>query len=126
MARKRASNLHYMGGIARHPGDSFPTAPRRDLDERDIARLSDEEYANVTGTPPFAEGSRWSGPLYSEQPPDELKADVKKQTEAEAKARKEAEKKAKAEEDAQQRTEAAAAAEEEARRQGAEPPVGEG
>src|SRR5262245_45119869 len=66
---ERATRLFYLGGITRDPGDFFNGVPRRDLDEHEVAALSDEEYAQVTGTPPFAEGSPYSGPLYAETDP---------------------------------------------------------
>lgn len=67
----RAQTLHYMAGITRDAGDHFEFhgVPRRDLDADDIARLDDATYATITGTPPFAAGSPYSGPLYAETQP---------------------------------------------------------
>lgn len=44
----RASKLVYTGGKMK-PRRTFPFAPARDLNERDIARLTDEQYATITG-----------------------------------------------------------------------------
>lgn len=56
---ERASKLTYNGN-RRKPRRTFPFAPARSLDERDIARLTDAEYAEITG------GAK---PLYSEPKP---------------------------------------------------------
>lgn len=73
---KRAERLYYLGGITRSPKDHFRHlgVPPRDVDKSDIARLSDDEYAQITGTPPFAPGSPYSGPLYSETKPETTEA----------------------------------------------------
>lgn len=65
----RATKLFYCGGITRDPGDYFNGVPRQDLEEAFLNRLTDAEYKLVTSTPPFAEGSPYSGPLYSETDP---------------------------------------------------------
>ena len=58
----RASRLYYTGGTLRGVGEHFPNVPARDLEEDDIARLSDERYAEITGAPPGRP------PLYRPEP----------------------------------------------------------
>jgi hypothetical protein len=69
MTKERPTHLYYQGGISRDPNDGLPGIPARDLDEADIATLSDEQIADALATPPFAEGSPYSGPLYQVSQP---------------------------------------------------------
>ncbi len=67
----RPDKLYFMGGITRDPGDHFGGlgVPPRDLDVNDIEPLSDAVLEQIMGTPPFAEGSPYHGPLYSPTKP---------------------------------------------------------
>ena len=75
MTMQRAHALKFKGkyDAAGRPDRYFSFAPARDLDARDIANLSDGEYADLLG------GDK---PLYAEvKPPTEKKAETKTKAE---------------------------------------------
>ena len=45
----KPTRLIYRGKSGPRKGDSFPEVPARDLDEADIARLSEAQIKNITG-----------------------------------------------------------------------------
>lgn len=65
--KERAGRLLYQG-FGDRTGDYFTGVPARDLEAGDIAELTDEQYADITGGP---------APLYiepvSQKPPKEPK-----------------------------------------------------
>ena len=71
MTMQRAHALKFKGtyDAAGRPDRYFPFAPARDLEARDIANLSDDEYAELLG------GSK---PLYAEVKRPEPKAETTK------------------------------------------------
>jgi hypothetical protein len=69
MANEKPKRLFYLGGITRDPNDGLPGIPARDLDEADIALLSDEQIEEALTEPPFAEGSPYRGALYQVSQP---------------------------------------------------------
>jgi hypothetical protein len=63
----RAQRLIYQGKEGDRRGDYFVGVPARDLEEGDIALLSDEQYADITGKHPT------QGPLYVPESSEGLK-----------------------------------------------------
>jgi hypothetical protein len=69
MANEKPKRLFYLGGITRAPDEGLPGIPARDLDEADIANLSEEQIEEALTEPPFAEGSPYRGALYQVSQP---------------------------------------------------------
>ena len=65
----RAKRLLYQGTEGDRKGDYFNFAPMRDLDEVEISRFTDEEYAELTSPHP----SPGMGPLYIPDEPRVVK-----------------------------------------------------
>jgi hypothetical protein len=85
MANEKPKRLYYLGGITRAPDEGLPGIPARDLDEADIANLSEEEIEEALTEPPFAEGSPYRGALYQVSAPSGKRAeDAAKRTVAPA------------------------------------------
>lgn len=60
----RPKTLIYLGKEGPRKGDWFTDVPARDLDANDIAALTDEQLANILGSP-----DNGLGPLYVEPEP---------------------------------------------------------
>jgi len=81
MSSKRPDRLHYTG---KH-GEFFVGVPRRNLTERDIARLSDEQLADITAENPATGKALYVAP--KAKPEQKPKAEPKaEEPKAEAKA----------------------------------------
>lgn len=77
MAKKEPTVALYY--VPRKPGEGFNDIPKRDLTDRDVARLTGEQLRNATAPHPNG-----SPPLYQKSPPSGARAKTAEQAKEQA------------------------------------------